>query len=113
MLKYYTVELVSYRKTNHGEPRAQEMVTRLHPCGGLFSYLMRTFCSTRVVTVGSRLSSTMKKLIGHLSLQQEKGCNQPHGYPFIHPREDGNPCPCHQVESNSRTKTSPLSMSLR
>ena len=35
------VVLVSYRKTNHGNPRAQKMVTQTHLCGGLLSYLMK------------------------------------------------------------------------
>ena len=37
---------VSYRKTNYGEPFAQQMIVQSHPCGGLSFYMKSEFRST-------------------------------------------------------------------
>ena len=39
---------VPYRKTNYGEPLAQQMVVQSHPCGALSSCINSEFRSTEL-----------------------------------------------------------------
>ena len=43
---------VPYRKTNYGEPLAQQMVVQSHQCGGLSSYMKSEFHSTELQDSG-------------------------------------------------------------
>ena len=48
---------VPYRKTNYGEPLAQQMVVQRHPCGGLSSYMKSEFHSTELQDAGYPLGA--------------------------------------------------------
>ena len=48
---------VPYRKTNYGEPLAQQMVVQIHPCGGLSFYMTSEFRSTELQDSGYPLGA--------------------------------------------------------